>query len=322
MDPNSSQEFASLGRVAIIGAGAVGGYYGAKLARAGENVAFLTRTHFRRWREEGITVRSVDGDFRVPDAEVHERPETIGPVDTVVIALKTTANHKLPGLLAPLIAPGTRLLTLQNGLGNDELLAEYFGGGRVLGGLCFTCINRSPDGVIHHLGQGHITMGEYRRPAGEDSARIAAAFNRAGVPTRTADSLEALQWRKLVWNIPFNGLAVTEGGLDTEALLALPGGEEKVRTLIAEVVAAAARLGHEFSPDLVDQQIAVTRTMGAYRPSSLVDFLEGRPVEAEAIWGEPLRRARVLGVPTPALAAVYEGIVSSSPSPGGVRHGL
>jgi len=299
-----------LGRVAVIGAGAVGGYYGARLARAGEDVAFLTRTHFRRWKERGIEVRSVDGDFRVPAPDVHQTPETIGPVDWVVIAMKATANRLLPDLLRPLIGPETRLLTLQNGLGNDDWLAEHFGGWRVLGGLCFTCINRSPDGVIHHLGQGHITIGEYRRPAGEDAALVVEAFNRAGIRTRAYDSLEAIQWRKLVWNIPFNGLAIAEGGLDTEALLARPDGEEKARALMHEIIAVAARLGHEFPEDLVDRQIAVTRTMGAYRPSSLIDFLEGRPVETEAIWGEPLRRAQVLGVPTPKLEALYRRILS------------
>jgi 2-dehydropantoate 2-reductase len=308
MNADENNHSGLLGRVAVVGAGAVGGYYGAKLARAGEDVAFLSRTHCRRWREDGITVRSVDGDFRVPEADAHERPETMGPADWVIIAIKATANHLLPGLLAPLVGPGTRLLTLQNGLGNDDLLAGHFGPERVLGGLCFTCINRTPDGVIHHLGQGHITLGEYQRPAGPDAARIAEAFNRAGVPARASDCLEALQWRKLVWNIPFNGLAVAEGGLDTEALLAMPEGEERTRTLMKEVIAVAARLGHEFPADLIDQQISVTRTMGAYRPSSLIDFLEGRPVETEAIWGEPLRRARSLGVPTPALEALHRKI--------------
>jgi len=316
MDENETKhqnaESGLLGRVAVIGAGAVGGYYGARLADAGEDVAFLSRTHFRRWRAEGITVHSVDGDFRVPAPEVHESPETIGLVDWAVIALKTTANHRLPDLLRPLVGPETRLLTLQNGLGNDDLLAEHFGAWRVLGGLCFTCINRSPDGVIHHLGQGHITLGEYKRPAGPDSALVVDAFTRAGIRVRAHDSLEAIQWRKLVWNVPFNGLAVAEGGLDTQALLALPDGEKKVRTLMAEVIAVAEKLGHTFPPDLIDQQIAVTRTMGAYRPSSLIDFLEGRPVETEAIWGEPVRRAHTLSLPVPAMENLYRRIRESS----------
>lgn len=306
---NTSTEGGTLGRVAVLGAGAVGGYYGARLAHVGEEVAFLTRTHFRHWRDGGIVVRSVDGDFHVRDAEVHEHPESLGPVDLVIIALKATANAQMPAMIAPMLGEKTRLLTLQNGLGNDDLLASRFGAERVLGGLCFTCINRDSDGVIHHLGQGHISVGEYRRPAGDAADAVVAALKRAGVSSRAEDSLEAVQWRKLVWNIPFNGLAISEGGLDTEALLGLPDGEAKVRALMREVLAVAAGLGHDFPDGLMDQQIEVTRTMGAYRPSSLIDYLDRRAVEVDAIWGEALKRARTLGVPVPALESLHQRLL-------------
>lgn len=290
-----------LGRVAVVGPGAVGGYYGAKLARAGEEVHFLARTHLGRWRRHGMLVRSVDGDFLVRPARVHADAASIGPVDHAVIALKATANDRLAELVAPLVGAETRLLTLQNGLGNDDLLASVFGGWRVLGGLCFTCINRDAVGVIHHLGQGHISLGEYGRPAGGDSRLLAEAFKRAGVPARAHDSLEALQWRKLVWNVPFNGLTITLGGVDTGRLLDMPGAEPRVRALMAEVIAVGERLGQTFPESLIDDQVEVTRGMGAYRPSSLIDFLEGRPVEVEAIWGKAVAKAHELGVPVPTM---------------------
>ena len=197
---------------------------------------------------------------------------------------------------------------MQNGLGNDDWLAQRFGGQRVFGGLCFTCINRAEDGLIHHLGQGHISLGEYRRPPGARAEALAAAFKASGVPARVAPDLAAAQWRKLVWNIPFNGLAIAEGGLDCGRLLADPRIEARARELMEEVIEIAAVLGHRLDPALPAQQIEVTRTMGAYRPSSLIDFLEGRPVESDAIWGEPLRQARAAGCAAPALARLVDEI--------------
>lgn len=299
------------GRIAVVGAGAVGAYYGGRLAAAGHRVSFLVRRDYEVWRQHGLRVRSVQGDFTIRPVRAFRHAAEMGPHDLVVIALKATANEALAGILPPLLHAGTALLTLQNGLGNDDWLAAHFGGDRVFGGLCFTCINRADDGVIHHFGQGHIALGEYRRPPGPRAEAMVAAFKAAGVPARTAPDLATAQWRKLVWNIPFNGLAIAEGGLDCVGLLADPRIEARARELMDEVIASAAAFGYAMDPGLVDQQIEVTKAMGPYRPSSLIDFLAGRPVELDAIWSEPLRRARAAGCAVPALARLHEQIRAS-----------
>jgi 2-dehydropantoate 2-reductase len=296
------------GRIAVVGAGAVGAYYGGRLAAAGHPVAFLVRRDYQAWRRHGLIVRSCAGDFTVDPVAVHRDPAEIGPRELVIIALKATANPDLPALLAPLLTAGTTLLTLQNGLGNDDFLAARYGPQRVLGGLCFTCINRDEQGVIHHLAQGHVNLGEYQRPPGPRIDALVAAFKAAGVPASAAPDLAGAQWRKLVWNIPFNGLAIAAGGLDCAALCADPALAARARELMLEVLAAAAALGHPLAADLPDQQLALTRGMGPYRPSSLIDYLEGRPVELDAIWSEPLRRARAAGLAVPALARLEHEI--------------
>jgi len=305
-----------LGRIAVVGAGAVGGYYGAMLARSGQDVAFLFRSDYRAVCENGLRVVSDDGEFSLAADEigVHAGAAEIGEVDLVIVATKATANVDLPGLIRPLCGERTAILTLQNGLGNDDWLARHFGSERILGGLCFVCLNRIEPGVVRHMGEGRVTLGEYGRVGVSRRLEVLAeAFERAGVPARAVANLAAAQWRKLVWNIPFNGLAIAAGGLDCAAILAEPALEARVRELMAEVVATGTALGYgeAFSEGLVDKQVEATRAMGAYRSSSLIDFLEGRPVELEAIWGKPLAVAKAKGVEMPALEKLHRQIRTS-----------
>lgn len=294
------------GRIAIVGAGAIGLYYGARLAARGENVAFLVRSDYDAIRADGIRVESVDGDLSLADARVFREAAEIGPVDWILVTWKATANGHFEDVLGPLVGDDTRILTLQNGLGNVERLAELFPRSPILGGLCFVCINRVGPGHIRHTAGGKITVGEWRPdPAARPLARqVAAALRAAGVPGEPTDSLARAQWRKLVWNIPFNGLAIAAGGVTTDRLLADPETEARIRRLMAEVIAAARALGHEIEDSVIDFEIDRTRPMGAYRPSSMIDFVDGRPVEYEAIWAEPLRRAREAGVAVPELEAL------------------
>ncbi|MEO1858174.1 MAG: 2-dehydropantoate 2-reductase [Rubritalea sp.] len=290
-----------LGRVAIVGAGAVGSYYGARLAQAGEDVSFLLRADYQQVKECGLEVCSVAGDFHLDDIQCAQSSEAIGPVDLVIVAWKTTSNVMAQAVIAPLLGPQTAILTLQNGLGNCEHLAELFGPSRIMAGLCFVCINRLSPGVISHTASGLIRIGEF---VGGKSARLeklAEVFSDSVVPCEAVDSLEKALWMKLVWNVPFNGLAIAEGGVDTAVLLHERGLESKVRAIMAEVIAVAAALGHEIPQVFIDQQVEITLPMGSYRPSSMIDFVEGRSVEFEAIWGIPLKAARRLAVSVPEM---------------------
>lgn len=289
----------STARIAILGAGAVGSYYGGRLALNGHDVHFLLRSDFEAVHQNGLRVQSIAGDFHLPQPNIHRTPAEIGPCDLVIIALKNTHNSQLTYLLPPLLKPGTVLLTLQNGLGNEAFLATVFPDHDVLGGLCFVCINRTSPGCIVHSAQGQIIMGDHERAALPRTHALAAAFNTAGIPCNVDDSLTRARWKKLVWNIPFNGLSIAAGRRDTAAILASEALATLVRDLMHEVILTANHLGHELPLSLADDMIARTRTMTQYKPSSLIDFEAGHEVELDAIWDEPARQARAAGHPMP-----------------------
>jgi len=202
-----------------------------------------------------------------------------------------------------------------------------FGAERILGGLCFVCLNRLEPGLIQHLAHGTIVMGEYQRWPEPRTHDIASMFRHAGVPCKVADNLERAHWEKLVWNIPFNGLGVA-GAAGYDALVAQPSTlnqplsigsclttdqlldngrwENLVRDLMLEVIAAANALGFKLAESLAEKQIERTRAMGAYKASTLVDFERRQPLELESLFLEPLRRAQRAGVAVPRLAALCE----------------
>jgi 2-dehydropantoate 2-reductase len=320
-------------KIAVVGCGAVGSYYGAKLGRSGQEVHFLLRSDFEAVRRKGVQILSPEGDFR-HQPKCARTPEEIGPVDLVLIGLKTSANAELSRLLPPLVGPGTAVLTLQNGLGNEELLAGMIGPERVLGGLCFVCLNRLEPGVIRHLAHGTIVMGEFNRWPEPRTHDLATMIRHSGVPCKVTDNLAAAHWEKLAWNIPFNGLGVAAAAgydavalgapipaplgpcLATDRLLADPRWESQVRDLIAEVASAAFAQGHKLRADLAERQIERTRQMGAYQASTLLDFEQGRPLELESLFLEPLRRAQRGGVATPHLARLCQLLGEMDPGRG------
>jgi 2-dehydropantoate 2-reductase len=294
--------------VAVVGSGAIGLYYGGRLAAAGEDVRFLTRSDYPALARSGLKVASVHGDFGVPQVRAFRTPEEIGPVDLVIVAWKATANHLLNVVLPPLLHAETQVLTLQNGLGNCECLAAITGPARVLGGLCFVCINRISPGLVNHSAGGRVAIGEWRPGLPGRAAELATRFHAASIPCAATDNLEQAQWEKLVWNIPFNGLSVAQGGVTTDVLLGSAAGEAEIRALMAEVIAAARALGLALGDELIDFNVERTRPMGPYRTSSMIDFVEGRELEVVPIWQEPLRRALAAGVTMPHTADLLRRI--------------
>ena len=266
---------------AVVGAGAIGSYYGGKLAQHGREVRFLMRADLEAVKARGLELVEDCGTACLP-IRPFGSPEEIGPVDVVLIGLKATANHALQELIPPLLKPDTVLVTLQNGLGNEEFLAQRFGPERVLGGL-----------------------GELNRPCQERTRQIVADFAASGIEARAVESLILERWRKLVWNVPFNGLSIAAGNIPTGKILANENLRQLTRELMEEVVFAAGRLGHQIPPSFVDEQIARTAPMGDYKPSSLIDHMAGRPVEVEAIWGEPSRQARAAGAEMIRVETLY-----------------
>jgi len=288
------------GSVAVVGSGALGLYYGGRLAEAGGDVRFLARSDFEVLSRDGLHAQSVAGDFDLPSVKAYRSPQEIGAVDLVIVSWKATANGELAAVLPPLLHADTQVLTLQNGLGNCEAVSEVVGAERVCGGLCFVCVNRIAPGSVSHTAGGRVAIGEFTKGLAGRAEVLAARFREAKIPASATDDLLLAQWEKLIWNVPFNGLAVAMGGVTTDVLLSNPETENTIRELMHEVVAAAQAQGISLDRVLVEKNIERTRPMGPYRPSTMIDFMEGRELELGPIWEEPLRRAKLAGVATPA----------------------
>ncbi len=291
--------------IAIIGSGAIGGFYGAMLARAGRDVRFLMRSDLAAVRANGLRVVAPFGEFRIERPTAAATTEELGPVDLVLVAWKTTSNRELARVLPPLLHERTVVLTLQNGLGAEEEIAAIVGAERTLGGLCFVGINRTEPGLIVNPVEGAVTLGEFGRPAGERLQAIVALFKDAGIKARATDNLAEERWKKLVWNVPFNGLTIAAGGITTDRVLADDGLKRLSRELMSEVIAGAAALGFAIPETFADYQMSRTPPLGAYKPSSLLDWQAGRELEVESIWGEPVRRAAAAGRVLPRMEMLY-----------------
>lgn len=295
---------------AILGTGALGGYYGACLQRSGLDVHFLLRSDCDRVKANGLIVESPNDDFTVSQVKAYNDIAKMPQCDVVIVALKTTQNHLLPKLLPPVVKDDGVVLVLQNGLGIEAEVAQIVGNNRVMGGLCFLCANKVGAGHILHLDYKEITLGEYtpNYVAGGISGRmrqIAADFEGAGIPIKLAEDLLLARWQKLVWNIPYNGLSVILDAT-TNQLMADANACNLVLELMREVVVGAQSQNRYIADGFLTQMLDHTAKMKPYRTSMKLDYDQKRPLEVEAIFGNPLNVARFAGVDLPKIATLYQ----------------
>ena len=285
---------------AIIGTGAVGGYYGALLQTSGREVHFLLHRDYEHVMAHGLRVESIHGDMLLPEINGYAAAEDMPRCDVVVVALKTTANRVLPRILPQVVKREGFVLMLQNGLGVEAEVAELVGPDRVMGGMSFLCSNKVGPGHIRHLDYGAVTLADYRpddAPAGITPRMEVLGRNleRAGVPVRLLEDLAAARWRKLVWNIPFNGLSVVLNAT-TDRMVSDPDTRTLCRALMEEVQAGAAACARPIEDAFVDQMLTDTESMKPYLTSMKLDYDAGRPMEVEAIYGRPVQAARAQGI--------------------------
>ncbi|HIK07367.1 MAG TPA: putative 2-dehydropantoate 2-reductase [Trichormus sp. M33_DOE_039] len=293
----------------ILGTGALGGFYGAKLQKAGLDVHFLLRRDYEHVRQHGLIVESKDGDFTLPQVNAYNDVTKMPKCDVVVVALKTTQNHLLPQLLPPVVKENGVVLVLQNGLGVEEEVAQILGEVKVIGGLCFLCSNKVGLGHIRHLDYGHITLGEYLpaySQAGitERMQQIADDFQSTGIGMDLAEDLLLARWKKLVWNIPYNGLSVILNA-STNELMADTYSRTLVEQIMYEVKAGANSMGRIIPDSFIQTMLDYTVKMTPYRTSMKIDYDEHRPLEVEAIIGNPLRKAQSAGLDLPQISCLY-----------------
>jgi 2-dehydropantoate 2-reductase len=294
---------------AIIGTGALGGYYGARLHHAGCDVHFLLHGDYEHVRAHGLRVLSKDEDLSIARPQIYRAARDLPRCDVAAVCLKTTQNRLLPELLPPAVTNDGVTLMMQNGLGIEADALAVLPRHTILGGLAFLCSNKVGPGEIHHLDYGAVRFGEHRgdgRPAGITPAMLAVAadFKRAGIPTVLEDDLVLARWKKLVWNVPYNGMCVVEG-CTTDRLMADPRTRARCEAIMREVLAIAAAQGRQIHPSFVAAMLTDTAKMAPYKPSMLLDFERGQPLELDAIYRRPLAVAAAAGIDCREIRALY-----------------
>lgn len=289
-------------RYAIIGSGALGGLYGGMLANHGAEVHFLINSGIDQIRRDGWKVESVLGDFHLPGDQLnlHTDPSSIPPCDVTIVGIKTTQNHLLPNLLSGSTSGDGSVLCLQNGLHSELDSVAVVGPDRVLGGCCFLCSNKIAPGHIRHIDYGRIVMGEFTDaslpPAGITTRlqKITDDLRSAGIDANATGDLWMARWRKLMWNIPFNGLSVALNA-STKDLIENESSYAIAKSIMSEVYDAAAAFGRLLPPDSIEATLDHTRQMMPYDSSMRLDFLAGRPMELRAIFEAPLAAGKRAG---------------------------
>ena len=287
--------------IAILGAGALGCYYGARLAEAGHRVTFVMRSAYEPVSRRGLQVNSIKGDICLSQPHIARSAADCGPVDLVIVSWKATCNHLLAQELPALLHGNTRVLTFQNGMGNAEAIAKIVPAERIFIGLCFVCVMMDSPGIITHLEKGDIQFAPYQASqAGMQAAQeLADLFCNTPVNTSVFMHAEQILWCKLSWNIPFNGLCLAHGGISIRQLFTMPQEVERARRIMNEVCHTAELRGFPLPAEIVNEQMRSTAAMGDFIPSSAVDYNRKRPVEYDAIWGTPLSLARSIKAEVP-----------------------
>ncbi len=295
--------------ILVVGTGAVGGYYGAQLARAGASVSTVHRSDHAAVAKDGIHIDGMKGAIHFTPKRVLKRVgDYPGHPDYILVCMKVLPEAPVAAVIRPAVGPDTVIVLLQNGIEIEPPVAEAFPGHEILSGLAFICVSRTGPGQISHTCYGRLTIGRY--PQGESVAaqRLAALFEAVGTPCRVSRSVVTDRWRKLVWNAPFNPISVLLRA-DTREILQHPETARLVKGVMEEVARLAAAAGYPLPEHVVEKNLQDTRVMKPYRTSMLLDHLAGRRLEVEAILGNAVAAARRCGVDVPRLETLY-GLLS------------
>ncbi len=285
---------------AVIGTGAIGGYYGGRLAHAGREVHFLLHSDYDYVREHGLQVDSCDGSFHLDNPLIYKDTQEMPQVDVVIVGLKTTQNALLKTLLPPLLKPTTVVLLIQNGVGVEYDVQQMFPDVQLCAGLAFICSAKSEPGRVNHQAYGSINIGNYSCRSAEVVQALLGEFNEAGVVAKEVEYNEA-RWRKAVWNMPFNGMTVVMD-TTTNHLLEQPEMLQVIRQQMLEVIHAAWACGATGIPEeFADTMIQMTLEMVPYSPSMKLDYDFHRPMEVYYLYSRPLQIAREHGASMPRL---------------------
>ena len=293
--------FAAMLSYSIIGMGAIGGYYGGKLAQAGREVNFLSHSDYEYVLQNGLRVDSCDGDFHLPHINAYSTPSDMPKTDVIIVGLKSVKNHDvLPELLRPIVNDHSIVILIQNGIGLEEDLQKEFPGLQIVAGLAFICSAKVGPGHVSHQCYGSINLGNYSCQQEKFKVVLQDMID-AGIQAAEVPYLEA-RWKKAVWNMPFNGMTVALN-TSTDKLLKNPATRQLIYDQMMEVIGAANALGvNTLTSEFADKMMQMTDEMVPYSPSMKLDFDYHRPMEIEYLYTRPIAEAKKAGFDMAKLA--------------------
>ena len=285
----------------IIGMGAIGGYYGGRLAKAGREVHFLAHSDYQYVLQNGLRVDSCDGDFCLPHINAYATQKDMPKTDVIIVGLKSVKNHDvLPELLRPIVHQNSIVILIQNGIGLEDDLQKEFPGLQIVAGLAFICSAKVGAGHVSHQCYGSINLGNYSCQQ-EKFEVLLQDMTDASIQAAEVPYLEA-RWKKAVWNMPFNGMTVALN-TSTDKLLKTPATRRLIYDQMLEVIGAANALGvNTLTSEFADKMMQMTDEMVPYSPSMKLDFDYHRPMEIEYLYSRPIAEAKKVGFAMPKLA--------------------
>jgi 2-dehydropantoate 2-reductase len=293
-------------RILVVGTGAIGSFYGGKLAQAGARVATLCRSDYEAVKSQGIKVTSTYGNFHfIPEKVIRHLEEYGSPPNYLLVGLKVLPEINTPEIIREVVGPDTAIVLLQNGVEIEESVSQAFPNNEIISGLAFICVTRNDPGHIVHVDFGRLVIGRFPAGRSDKTDHLARLFNESGVPCTVSEDVVTDRWRKLVWNAPFNPISVLGGGADTKTMVDNPESLELARQVMEEVCRIAEAEGHPLPTGVVEENIEGTRRMSPYKSSMLVDFEAGRPMEVEAILGNGIRAAKRHKIAVPHMESLY-----------------
>lgn len=295
-------------RILVIGAGAIGSFYGAALQAQGADVSVVCRTEYEIVRSAGFSIESKrlgDRTF-IPAQTLRSVADYAGgPPDYLIVSVKVVEGTDRVALIRDAVGPQTVIVLIENGVEIEGEIAEAFPDNELISALAFVQVSRIAPGKVRHYAFGDLTFGNYPSGVTDRARNLAAMFEKSGIKITLADNVVTARWQKCLWNAVFNPASVMGGVLDTDDMLNAEEGESFVRRAMREVCDVAAATGHPLPPQLVDQYIDGTRKAPPYKTSMALDYENGRPMETEIILGNAVRAGRRENVPIPMLETLY-----------------
>ena len=281
-------------KYAVIGTGAIGGFYGGRLMRAGNEVNFLLHTDYEYVRENGLQIDSCDGSFHLDHVKAFRKTADMPEEDVILVCLKSTREHLLKEMLPPIIKNNPLVVLIQNGIGLEDDLHAIFPELQIAAGLAFICSGKVGPGHIDHQCYGSINIGNYSCHDDALMNQFISDLKAAEIEVNTVEYLEA-RWKKAVWNMPFNGMTVALDTM-TNKLLENPSTRQLIRDQMMEVVGAAKALGvNGVDEAFVEKMIQMTDAMTPYKPSMKLDFDNHRPMEIDYLYSKGIQQAANAG---------------------------